>query len=585
MMPQPTLRERSRSAAVRAAALSSGYTPLQADLLAARLPCTSAANLQATVAPSIENLDPPDLLPDIDKAAGRIADAVIGREAIHLCCDHDVDGVTSMTVLRAAFLDYFHFPAEKLHSWVSHRMREGYGISDGVVDRILAAGHGSGLLISADQGSSDGPRIERLAQAGIETIVTDHHGVEGQGPAAAFACINPVREDSQFPDRAIAGVHVAWLTLCAVRRVLLQRGYLPADSTSLGGLLDYVALGTVADCVSLGASANNRFLVRRGLQLMNSRPRPCWQALREQLKLDGPFTSETLAFQVGPRINARGRLDEAMGGVRFLRAQTIADGRTLASMLQEDNEDRKRRELVMKEAALKVALKQVVEEAVGIAVWLEDGHAGVHGIVASRLVAVLGRPTLCLSPKQGKPGIASASARSIPGFNVRQAFAEIAEQDPDLLIAWGGHAGAGGLTVRVEDIPVLQAYWDDCVRRSGVEVGPVILTDGALPRAPDFAMLAEIAAIGPFGREFEAPQFSELVQVLDAKALCEGKHLKLTMAVHGRPIAGIWFNIPDGTLDWARPGAQLRVVFELGANTYRGNTTLQAIISHARQAA
>jgi len=250
-------------------------------------------------------------------------------------------------------------------------------------------------------------------------------------------------------------------------------------------------------------------------------------------------------------------------------------------MLQEANEERKAIERELKEQAMVIAQRQVDAGANGLAIWLEDGSASVHGIVASRLVSSFGRPTLCISPKLGHPGIVSASARTIPGFHVRDGFAWIHEQRPDLLLAWGGHEGAGGLTARKADIPALQSLWDQAVANSGIEVGPYEMTDGALPRAPDFGLLTELGALEPFGREFDTPKFAQKARLLSASAVGDGKHLKLKLDILGNEVAGIWFNIPS--LDW-RPqhGLPVELAFELGANTFRGNTSLQAMISHMR---
>lgn len=578
-MSQVAIRVRPRSVAVERTALEHGYTPLQAQILAGRLADHQAGHLQRQIRPQITDLDPPDQLPDIDKAAERIARAVIKREPILVCTDHDCDGVSSHQIMRGALMDYFGHPAELTHSFISHRMKEGYGISEGVVSRIAAADHRDSLLVSADQGSSDEPRIAKLKTLGIETIVTDHHGVEGRGPPSAYAVVNPCRDDSVFPDKFIAGCHVAWLTMAATRRELIRKGHLSAECPHLSEFFATLALGTTADCVSFSRSRNNRLLVQKGLYQINSNPSPAWQAWREVYGKDEPFTTQTLGFFCGPQVNARGRLDEAMLGVKFLRSSTLEQARRMVAQLKEANEERKAIERELKEEAMEIARGQIVRGAQGLAIWLKEGMAGVHGIVASRLTEAFGRPTLCISPKLGHPGLVSASARTIPGFHVRDAFAWIDVQAPGMLIAWGGHEGAGGLTLREDDIPTLQALWNQAVEEHGIEVGPYVLTDGPLPRAPDFTLLTELAALEPYGREFDTPRFAQDARLISAAAVGEGKHLKLMLDLIGRQVAGIWFNTP--ALSWVpEPGLPVRAAFELGTNTYRGTTTLQAQVSH-----
>lgn len=573
------IRQRPRSVHVEAAASALGYTPLQAQLLAGRLADHQAAHLQRQVRPQMADLDPPDALPDIDKAAARIADAVVHGEPIIPVSDHDCDGVTAHHVMRGALIDHFGHPSDRVHSFISHRMKEGYGVSEGVVTRIAAAGHREGVLISADCGSSDESRIAHLRALGIDTVVTDHHGIEGAGPPSAYAVVNPCREDSSFPDRYIAGCHVAWLTMAATRRELIRRGHLSAEAPHLQEFFPTLALGTTADCVSFARSRNNRLIVQRGLYEINHRPPPAWQAWRELHGKDEPFTSQTLGFFCGPQVNARGRLDEAMLGVKFLRSGSLEQARAMVRQLQEANEERKVIERELKDVALHLAAAQVANGAQGLAIWLKDGASSVHGIVASRLVEAYGRPTLCISPKFGQPGMVTASARSIPGFHVRDAFAWIDAQMPGLLANWGGHEGAGGLGLSEQDVPILQALWDQAVVNAGLELGPYVLTDGALPRAPDMALLTEISTLEPFGREFEPPLFAQGATLVDAKPVGEGKHLKLTLDVLGRTLPAIWFNVP--TLDW-RPeyGMPVEAVFQLDTNTFRGETKLQAVVRH-----
>lgn len=574
--------ERPVEPSVLEAALAHGYTPLQASIIARRLPAEFAPDLQRYVRPEMRDLDPPDLLPDIGPAVARIATAVVTGEPLILCVDHDADGVDSLAVVYGALVDAIGVPPEQVHVYTSHRLREGYGVSDALVDRILASGLTRGLLITADQGSSDEPRIARLRAAGIETVVTDHHGVEGAGPPSAVACVNPCREDSAFPDRYIAGCHVAWLVMAALRRELIAWGHLPEDAPKLGFLLPYVALGTAADCVSFAKSRNNRLIVQAGLHMMNTRRGPCWEALAQVKGVSGPITAETLGFYFAPMINAGGRLDDAMPGFHLMRSRTLDEALIYADQLNRANEERKGIERGMRDAAMQDAARQVEDGARAICVWMPEGHSGVHGVVASRLTEAFGRPTLCLSPKQGEPGVVTGSARSVPGFNVREAFLAIDAQAPGMLLKFGGHAGAGGLTLREADIDQLRLLWNVvALTTEGARIGPTKVTDGPLPCPPSLELLSELAALEPYGREFDAPVFSQELYVVGAKRVGEGgKHMKLEFAWDNAPVVpAIWFNVP--AMDW-EPGVgdRVEVVFSLSSNTFRGNTSVQLQVHH-----
>lgn len=572
--------ERSPSQEVLAAAIAHGYSELQAGIIARRLPGEFAHDLQRYVRPEMRDLDPPDLLPDIERAVQRIGQAIICGEPIALAVDHDADGVTSAVVIYGALVDALGVDPAQIHCYSSHRLKEGYGLSDALVDRMLGDGFDRGLVITADQGSADEPRIARLKAAGIDTVVTDHHGIEGAGPPSAVACVNPCREDSTFPDKFIAGCHVAWLVMAQLRRRLIECGHLADTAPKLGFLLPYVALGTTADCVSFARSRNNRLIVQRGLHLINTRPDPCWQALAQVKGLAGPVTAETMGFMYGPMVNAGGRLDDALPGFKMFRSATVTEALEYAQLLNRANEARKGIEREMRDDATQQAAGQVQAGRDGICVWMPDGHSGVHGIVASRLSQSFGRPALCLSPKQGEPGVVTGSARSVPGFNVREAFVAIDSLAPGLLLKFGGHEGAGGLTLSEADIPRLQQLWAEVAGSTGCTFGPQLVTDGPLPAAPSLELLSELSVLEPYGREFDAPVFSQAGTLVSVRRVGEdGKHMQVQLSILGQTVKGIWFSVPE--LDWEPVGGMpVRAVFSLDANTFRGNTTVQLMVQH-----
>ncbi|MEC9483526.1 MAG: DHH family phosphoesterase, partial [Halomonas sp.] len=248
---------RRRDEALFQRCLAAGLSELQARILAGRLAGYSG-ELDPLVTPGLRHLAHPEKLKDARRAAERIARAVTEGEHIGILTDYDVDGITSHVVILRTLNELFGVPVQKLHSLIGHRINDGYGISLPLVERTLALKPRPSLVITADCGSSDEPRIARLREAGIEVIVTDHHALPLEGPpASAYATVNPTRSDCAFPDRTIAGCMVAWLVMSLTRAVLIEFGALSPSTPKLSPWLSYVALGTVADCVSLGGSAIN----------------------------------------------------------------------------------------------------------------------------------------------------------------------------------------------------------------------------------------------------------------------------------------------------------------------------------------
>lgn len=535
--------------------------------------------------PRLRDLDPPVGLPDIELAAERVVLAILSGESIGVFTDHDVDGTTAHAVLVRALRDYFGCPAKQVKSYIGHRLKEGYGLSAPVVARFLDDPDRPSLLITADNGSSDEPRIAELARAGVDVIVTDHHELPVEGPpASAFACVSPARKDSKYPDSMIAGCMVAWLLLCEVRRLLIQYEYLPSNAPSLVGLLDYVALGTTADCVSLARSHNNRAVVRFGLSRIAQRTRPCWESAAGWFG-EGSLTSQDIAFSLAPRIAARGRLDEAMTGVRYLLATDTSESDQLAVLLDEENESRKSIERDLLATALEIAGRKMQSRCAALVIWLPDGHAGVHGIVASRLVERFGRPTICLSPKQGSDHLVSGSVRTIEGCHVREALQAVHDACPGLLLAFGGHAGAGGLSLERSGLSQLEAAFEDAVRMqlADKQLGPVIETDGELPESPSLTLWSELSALEPFGREFPPPCFTGHMRVNRVRPVGDGTHLQLQLEdLFGQAHGAIWFKARESSSDEipVSAGDKVLAVFELDNNIFRGCARLQLRIKH-----
>jgi single-stranded-DNA-specific exonuclease len=574
--PEITSREASPQRLEEARAL--GLHPLAERVLANRAEA-SERSPAALLEPTLTVLDHPDSLPDIDRGAERIADAIINAECIAIETDHDVDGVTAHALIYQALTQHFAHPSDRIQGFIGLRLKEGYGISDSLAERMIDEHPRASLVITADNGSSDAPRIERLAAAGMDVVVTDHHGMPEQGaPPAAYACISPARDDSRYPDGAIAGVMVAWLLMVRVRTALIHAGHLPAQAPRLGDLIDFVALGTVADCVSMGSSLNNRAVVRAGIERMQRMERPCWRAARAWMGDEAePIRAETLGFALGPRVNAQGRLDDALVAVRFLLARSDEQAQAQAKVLEAANQSRRRIQESLRDEAFFVASAQREVGRKGLVISLVEGHPGVHGIVASKIVEALGQPVVCFSPSLTDASKLTGSCRSDGGVHIRQALQAVSESARGGIERFGGHAGAGGLLIRREALADFEKAFDEAVRAQVGEASlrPVIETDGEVdPAAIDQALLDDLARLEPYGRGFDGARFSASFTLGKAYPMGKaGVHWKLTLRGGGKRFEGVWFNVGESLP--VAVGESAVWVFEPQANHWQGRKRLQ----------
>ncbi|WP_282039845.1 single-stranded-DNA-specific exonuclease RecJ [Halomonas alimentaria] len=583
---RPRILPRPRDAALYARAQREGLSELQARVLAGRL-AGYQGELAPLVSPSLRHLAHPERLADARRAAERIAQAVVDGEHIGILTDYDVDGITSHVVIRRTLHELFGVPEAKLHSLIGHRIHDGYGISLPLVERTLALKPRPSLVITADCGSSDEPRIARLVAEGIEVVVSDHHALPVEGPPpSAHAVVNPTRDDCDYPDPTIAGCMVAWLTMSLTRSVLIEWGVLGRETPKLSPWLSYVALGTVADCVSLGGSPTNRAVVTHGLTLINRMEAACWRAMAQRLGADSvPFDAETLGFQMGPRINARSRLDDPYAALHFMLAADDATASRHLETLDQDNQSRKAIEADMAEEARALALPALTADEPAIVVYLESGHAGVQGIVASRLVQAYGRPALVLTPAAA-PGMLTGSGRSIEGLHLRDALQRTFELAPEALPRFGGHRGAAGVGVPVEQLDAFKAAFLQAVAEQlgGAELYPRILTDGDLaPEQLSLATLEELQALGPYGREFDPPLFQgEFIVERLRPVGADGNHLMLELSLGAVIHRAIWFRaLTPGEVPAFGVGDRLRCAYKLNRNRWRGRENLQLMVEHA----
>lgn len=591
--PSPQLTARPVNSQVYQQAINEGLHPFLAKLLAGRLTPEkltelATARLTNLINPSLGYLAEPQQLLGMQATVARLKQAVINQEELGLVTDYDVDGLTSHAIFYFSLTEYFNFPANKIHSFIGHRLEDGYGLSTNLANKILANSPKISLIITADCGSSDEERLALLKQAGIDSLVTDHHQLpEAGAPKSALACVNPSQKECTYPDKFLAGCGVAWLTMLALRNELVASGHLPASTPKLTQLLPFVALGTVADCVSLGASAINRSLIAKGLEIMNTSNQPCWQAYRQ---LQGQnltnITALNLAFQLGPRINAASRMASPYTGLHFFLAKDLATATAELAKLDADNQARRNLEAQMLTAAYASAAEQKAAGMLSLVAYLPEGHAGIQGIVASRLVEKYGLPTLVATPAAENNQL-TASARCPEELNLYEVLQQLDQHYPGLLIKFGGHKAAAGLSFHANKLAELQAAFNSQVKiaLNGTELHPKIYTDGELEADLfDLTTINLINQLQPFGREFEEPVFVNNFYVQQLRLVGKQKvHLQLELSLVSNPavsVKAIWFNAlaEEGQPLPFEVGSRAELAFELQQQEFRNQVSLQLVI-------
>ncbi len=583
----PVIKQRPRDELVYRAALKLRSEPV-ARVLAGRVSGLNDEALEVFLSPSLAVIQPPELLPDMRKAAERIADAVMDGSTQNYCVDFDSDGSSAGAIFLSAMTQRFGVAPERIRFYIAHRLLEGYGLNAKVTDRILAdPDHGS-LVITADCGSTDEKQIARLAAAGVSVVISDHHNYpESNLPRSAYAFVSPKAPGNRY-DPNIAGCMVAWLLMSAVRRVLIDRKYLPADAPKLLTELSYAMVGTQSDAVSLTHSLINRAVIRAGLKILDKGELPAWRVIKDKLLMDNkPATSDFVAFYLAPMIAAAGRLDESMPGIRFLTASTIEDAEAYYKEIEAANVERRAVEKALTIRAINEAQKQVEAGRHGLAVYLSDGHAGVGGICASRLKETFGRPAVMISPRPSDPEEAAMSFRSIDGLNIYEMLAEIRDENPGLF-QFGGHAFAAGGSIRVPNID----FFSNCFNRAamkrlaGKEVHPIILSDGELPPAAITLALADhLEQLDPYGKDFDTPIFESefLLRSIDSMGAKQEHRMLMVEVEPNRVIRAAFFN-----RDFDRCGKpalfakrHVRLAYSVVANNWNGQRRVQLVVRHA----
>ncbi len=495
--------------------------------------------------------------------------------------DFDADGATStaLSVLALRGLGYGN-----VSYLVPNRFEDGYGLSPEVVDQAHA--RGAQMIMTVDNGISSHAGVERAHALGIPVLVTDHH-LPGDTLPAAEAIINPNLRDCEFPSKSLAGVGVAFYLMLALRTFLRDKGWFDERGIAppnLADLLDLVALGTVADVVPL--DANNRILTWQGLSRIRAgKCRPGIKALLEIANRDPQkLAASDLGFALGPRLNAAGRLDDMSVGVALLLCDNTGEARVLANELDALNQTRKEIEQGMQAEALTLCEKlERSSETLpgGLAMYHPQWHQGVVGILASRIKERFHRPVIAFAPTGD--GTLKGSGRSIQGLHMRDALERLDTLYPGLILKFGGHAMAAGLSLEEARFEEFQQRFGELVTEwldPALLQGEVV-SDGPLAAAE---MSMEVAQMlrdaGPWGQMFPEPLFDGRFRLLQQRLVGE-RHLKVMVEpVGGGPLLdGIAFNVD--TSIWPDNGVrEVQLAYKLDINEFRGNRSLQLIIDH-----
>jgi single-stranded-DNA-specific exonuclease len=499
--------------------------------------------------------------------------------------DFDADGATSSALLVRA-LRAFGFP--RVDFLVPNRFEFGYGLTRGIVE--VAAASEPALIITVDNGISSIEGVSRARELGIDVLVTDHH-LAGPELPQANVIVNPNLPGAKFGSKSLAGVGVAFYVVAALHRALRERGDLPAHAPSPADWLDLVALGTVADIVPL--DDNNRILVAQGLaRIRAARCTPGIQALLELGQRSLPrVVAADLGFIVGPRINAAGRLDDMTIGIRCLLAESLSEAREIAMQLDALNRERRAIESDMQTQAL-AAVRHLADPAddgrYGLCLYDPSWHQGVVGLVAGRIKERVRRPVIAFADAEA--GELRGSARSVPGVHVRDVLEAIASRHAGMVIRYGGHAMAAGLTLVRDQLDAFAQAFDREVARwqEGGSLADRIETDGEL--AVEEVSLGTAMALreaGPWGQGFAEPTFDQAFRIHSPKVVGE-RHLKMWVEplASGRRFEAIAFNVlqdPDSPLlqqgELCVP-PQAHLVYRLDVNEYRGEQRLQLLVDH-----
>lgn len=564
----PTLKLRRQNSFGAVQLVKQGVPPLLAKLYASR-GIRSASDIYA---------GPDDLLPTVDlknctAMASMLADCIENRTRVLIVSDYDCDGATACSVLVSAF----EAAGMNFGYLVPDRMVHGYGLTPSIVDEAAALNEKPQIIITVDNGISSVAGVERARELGIEVLVTDHHLAPETLPNAKLI-VNPNQQGCDFASKDIAGCGVAWYVALALSNELAKRE--AQKNFNAYDLLPYVAIGTIADVVKL--DKNNKILVREGLERI--RAGVCSigiQALVKVAKKNRAYlTCSDIGFGVGPRINAAGRLSHMSGGIECLTTNNLSTAIGLAESLNAINEERKEIQKEMVESAVEQALSSAAhdEGKYSIVVFGETWHEGVVGVVAGRIKEDRHRPTIVMC--QAQDGDIKGSGRSIPGFHLKHALDKINAQHPGVLVKFGGHAMAAGMTIHADKLEEFKLAFEAVCKE---EITPDMLEktiehDGPLPAGALSVEAIRTISMEVWGQGFPEPVFAEELEVVSEVLMGKQKeHLKIGVRKEGVDLPLLAFGHA------AHAGAlpkKLSTVFRPQINEFAGKQSIQLLGEH-----
>jgi len=545
---------------------SSGLPKILARVLAAR-GIRETAQLDVTLA----RLIPPERLTNANAMAVLLADAIAKQKTLLVVGDYDCDGATATAVAMRAL----KCMGAKVDYLVPNRFEYGYGLTPEIV--MLAAQQNPDIIITVDNGIASVEGVAKANALGIQVLVTDHH-LPGDETPAASCMVNPNQRGCDFPSKNLAGVGVIFYVMLALRAELRTRGaFTESSEPNLTELLDIVALGTVADLVKL--DENNRILVEQGLRRIRG-GKGC-AAIRALMKLAGrdptKANAQDLGFSVGPRLNAAGRLDDMSLGIACLISDDEAAVQTMAQRLHAMNLERRSIEADMQEAANIALLDVDVKDRFSLSIFEPDWHQGVIGILASRVKEQYHRPVIAFA--RGNDGTLKGSGRSINGLNLRDALDLVSKRHPELILKFGGHAMAAGLTIPEKGLEKFRQVFEEVSASllTPADLDAVIETDGSLGAHEVDWHVALALDHQVWGQGFPPPLFGDAFIVKLQKVVGD-RHLKLSLQKldddSGRLIDAIYFQQQDFLPQ------KVHVVYALQTNEFNGRQQVQLNIRH-----
>lgn len=536
--------------------IEEGVAPLLAKLYVAR--GIKSAN---TLSASLNQIIPPNQLTNSTAMAKLLADAIAENKKILIIGDYDADGATATAIGVKGLLSM----GAQVDFLVPNRFEYGYGLTPKIVQ--LAATMQPDVIVTVDNGIASVDGVNEANQLGIQVLITDHH-LPGDTVPEAACIVNPNQYGCDFPSKNIAGVGVMFYVLLALRAELRERGtFVESQEPNLTELLDLVALGTVADLVKL--DANNRILVEQGLRRI--RAGACSAGITALLKVAGrdqsQVSAQDLGFYVGPRLNAAGRLDDMRLGIRCLLA-CEPEASSIAQSLHDLNTERRSIESSMQDEALASLDNIRVGDRYSISLFEPSWHQGVIGILASRIKEQYHRPVIAFAETDG--GLLKGSGRSIAGLHLRDALDLLTKQHPNLILTFGGHAMAAGLTIYQEKFIEFQQAFENVVQLllTSADLEAVVETDGGFSAEEITLANAQLLAKQVWGQGFAPPIFCDTFLVINQR-IVGTKHLKLLLEKQDKRFDAIYFGQTDLLPD------QIKVVYQLQVNSYNGVQSVQ----------